>query len=182
MKKNKFIIVFTICFLISGLFLIGLFFNTLKDNPLKLKFSIDNEIFTFVPQGWAFFTRNPREAQIIIYKVNELNNLEEINQRHSSYLNIVGLNRRASKIMSELQFIKNKINDSLFVNTKWNYQKSNFNKIPNTTTEVKNQFKDPILCGEFVVVFQKAVPWAWSRDLYKIQMPAKIIRLKIICD
>lgn len=181
-NNNKFTIVFIICFLISSLFLMGMFFNTLKVNPVKLKINLDNKVFTFVPQGWAFFTRNPREAQIILYKVDEFNNLKEIKQRHSSYRNIFGLNRRASKIMSELQFIKKDVNDSLFNNTKWNYQEAILNKIPSNFIEVTNQLEEPILCGEFVVVFQKAVPWAWSRNLSKIEMPAKIIRLKIICD
>ena len=41
---------------------------------------------------------------------------------------------------------------------------------------------DPLLCGEYLLVFQKPVPWAWSKSLKKIEMPAKIIRFKILCN
>jgi len=182
MKNSIYLIFFISCSLITLLFVIGMFFNTIKVNPIKLKMDLDNKVFTFVPQGWAFFTRDPREAQITIYKKNDKDQFVEINQRHSSVRNMFGLNRRASKIMSELQFIKKQINDTLFINTKWNYQENIQGKIPNSIIPVKNKIKHPILCGEYVVAFQKAVPWAWSQNIEQIKMPCKVIRIKIQCQ
>jgi antimicrobial peptide system SdpA family protein len=181
-KKYSYILTFSFCFSFCLFFVSGLFFYTMPDNPVKLNVNLDNNLFTFVPQGWAFFTRNPREAQIVIYKRNNMNQFEEINQRHSSFHNFFGLNRRASKIFSELQFIKSKINDTLYENSQWNYQENLRSKIPNRVINVRNQMINPILCGEYIVVYQKFVPWAWTKSLNKIQMPAKIIRLNIECD
>ena len=181
-KEKSYLIIFILCSIFSFLFIAGVFIYTVENNPIKLNINLENKIFTFVPQGWAFFTRNPREAQIVIYKKNKTNDLEEIDQRHACIGNLFGLNRNASKIMSELQLIKNKINDSLYQNTQWNYQNNIYTDISLKAFSVKNQMKKPILCGEYIVVFQKAVPWAWSKSLYKIKMPAKIIKLKISCD
>ncbi|QTY27747.1 SdpA family antimicrobial peptide system protein [Flavobacterium sp. CS20] len=180
-NKSKFLISFIVCSICTLVFLTGVFLYSMESNPIKLNIDLEHKIFTFVPQGWAFFTRNPREAQIIIYK-KENEQISEIAQRHSAYQNLFGLNRKASKIMSELQFIKNGLNDSLFDNTKWNYQEKIYNKIPTKPICVKNQMEEPILCGNYIIVFQKTIPWAWSKSIEKIEMPAKIINLNIECD
>ncbi len=181
-KGKSYFITFAICSIFTFAFISGVFFYTVRENPVKLNINLENKLFTFVPQGWAFFTRNPREAQIVIYKKNSDNRFEEISQRHSSYQNIFGLNRTASKVMSELQFVKRQINDSLYKNTMWSYQRGLYSKVAMNAIPVQNQMKDPILCGEYVVVYQKAIPWAWSRSLNRIKMPAKIIRLNIKCN
>jgi len=181
-KEKSYIIVFMLCSIFTFLFIAGVFLYTVENNPIKLNVNLENKIFTFVPQGWAFFTRNPREAQIVLYKRNEFNKFEEIDQRHACIGNLFGLNRSASKIMSELQLIKNKTNDSLYKNTQWNYQNNIYTDVSIKAVSVKNQMKNPILCGEYIVIFQKAVPWAWCKSLYKIKMPAKIMKLNITCD
>lgn len=178
-KEISYLLTFLVCFVVSFLFVFSVFLNTLEVNPVKLNIDLDNKIFTFVPQGWAFFTRNPREAQIVLYQKNKNNELIEIPQRHSSCNNLFGLNRKASKLMSELQFIKSKVDVNLYYNTRWNYQENIYSQIPNKMVIIKNQMADPILIGEYVVVFQKAVPWAWTKSIHDIKMPAKIIRLKI---
>lgn len=188
MQRSKFLngksyfLTFAICSIFTFVFISGVFLYTVQENPIKLNINLENKLFTFVPQGWAFFTRNPREAQIVIYQKNTDNTFEEISQRHSSYKNLFGLKRRASKIMSELQFIKREINDSLYQNTMWSYQEKLYTKLPLSLISVQNQMKDQVLCGEYIVIYQKAVPWAWSRSLHTIKMPAKIIRLNIKCN
>jgi len=177
--------IYNLCFITSLFvfifFVFSLFFYTIKVNPVKLKTELSQTAFTLLPQGWAFFTRSPREAQVLIYKSDYNKNFKEVNQRHSSYKNIFGLNRQASKMIAELQFIKKEINDTLYTKTEWNYQANNFGLIPTSVIDVKNQFKDPLLCGEYLLVFQKSIPWAWSKNIEKIKMPSKIIRIKIEC-
>lgn len=181
-QGKSYFLTFAFCSIFTFAFISGVFLYTVRENPIKLNINLENKLFTFVPQGWAFFTRNPREAQIIIYQKKSDNRFEEISQRHSSYHNIFGLKRTASKVMSELQFVKRKINDSLYQNTMWSYQRELYSKVSLESITVQNQIKDPILCGEYLVVYQKAVPWAWSRSLDRIKMPAKIIRLNIKCN
>lgn len=178
-KDKSYILIFITFSLLTFTFIAGLFLNSIDTNPIKLKIDLNNKVFTFVPQGWAFFTRNPREAQIVLYKKTNKNKLEVINQRHSSYLNLFGLNRKAAKMIIEVAFLKEKTNDHLFQNTRWNYQGNIYSKIPSKCYKIKNQLKDSYLKGEYVIVYQKPVPWAWSKSVNKIKMPAKIIRLNI---
>lgn len=178
-RNINYTVVFCLCSIFTIIFILGVFFNTIENNAVRLKMNIQKTVFTFVPQGWAFFTRDPREAQIVLYKINNKNKLIQIGQRHSSSTNLFGLNRRADKIMFEFALIKEKLKDSQFQNTRWNYQYKLFSKTPTITYTVKNRLKNPNLKGKYIIIFQKPVPWAWSKRIDKIKMPAKIIRLNI---
>ena len=162
------------CWLIVNIFLI-----TIKGNPIEITNAVDSRVFNLIPQGWAFFTRDPREAQITIYKIENDSILTPYPQRHSSFTNLFGLKRTSSKILTELQLLKLKTTDSLYSNLKWNYQANQYSKIPSEEFEYKNEIFNPILLGNFIVVYQKPVPWAWSKSIEKIKMPSKVIRFKI---
>ena len=108
----------------------SIFYATMPTNPVSIKSNYLEKAITLIPQGWAFFTRDPREAQVLIYEIGKNNALTNLEQKHSSYKNLFGLSRKSSKIMIELQLIKNKLSDSLYQNTKWNYQDNFYTTIP----------------------------------------------------
>jgi antimicrobial peptide system SdpA family protein len=138
-------------------------------------------VFTLVPQGWSFFTRNPREAQAVIYEIKDGVPLP-LDHKHSSIYNFIGLSRRASVIMSEMQVVKAELPDSIYMTTKWSYQENIVGEYPQQPFKVKNKISNPLLCGEYLLIFQKAVPWAWSKSMKSITMPAKVARVKIECN
>lgn len=156
------------------------FFSVIKFNPVQDGF-VRRMVFAIVPQGWSFFTRSPREAQTIIYEISN-NELTLVDHRHSSLRHLIGLNRRASVVMSEMQIVRAELPDSIFMTTEWNYQAGVTGKYPVASSkEVENKLFKPILCGEFLLVFQEPVPWAWSKSLSTIKMPAKAARITITC-
>lgn len=132
------------------------------------------------PQGWAFFTRDPREAQVILYKI-ENNHIKKIPHLHSSAYNFLGLCRTSSIYMHEIQAIRTKLHNNWFSDTYWNYQSNIYGKFPTNSYSLYNDTKKPLLCGEYLLVFQKPVPWAWSSSIENIKMPGKIIRINIKC-
>ncbi len=84
--------------------------------------------------------------------------------------------------MSEMQIVRAELPDSIFMTTEWNYQAGVTGKYPVASSkEVENKLFKPILCGEFLLVFQEPVPWAWSKSLSTIKMPAKAARITITC-
>lgn len=178
-KNNNYIICLVASLVFSTWLIINIFLVTVKGNPIEITNEVDSRVFNFIPQGWAFFTRNPREAQISIYKIENGSILKPYPQRHSSFINLFGLKRTSSKILTELQLIKLKTSDSLYSDMKWNYQVDKYSKLPTKSFEYKNEIFDPILLGNFIVVYQKPVPWAWSKSIKKIKMPSKVIRFKI---
>lgn len=181
LSQIKYVFIALVCFILFIYTFFTLILN-FTQNPIKITNSVNTKLSTLTPQGWAFFTRSPREAQIIIYSVADDGSFSKYQHKHSSLNNLFGLNRKSSKVLGELQMIKSNVADSLFENCKWNYQKLRAFKIPKSTHTIKNIIDEPILCGEFIIIFQKPIPWAWSKSIDRIEMPAKIIRLNIDCE
>lgn len=178
--QNKNYIIYLVTSLaVSFWLIINIFLVTVKGNPIEITNEVHSRVLNFIPQGWAFFTRNPREAQIIIYKIDNDSIIKPYPQRHSSFTNLFGLKRTSSKILTELQLLKLKTSDSLYSDMEWNYQINKLEKFTTKSFEYKNEIFDPILLGEFIVVYQKPVPWAWSKSIKEIKMPSKIIKFKI---
>lgn len=182
LKKYSYTVVYTIS-LCSCILLVSIvYIVSMQENPVVLTSKNDSKIITFLPQGWAFFTRNPREAQIIIYELKN-GQIYEIPQKHSSYKNLLGINRKASKILSELQIILlENVKKEDYVDLQWNYQANVYDAIPTKTIHCKNKMNNPLLCNQYLVIFQKPVPWAWSKSLDKIKMSAKGIIINVECS
>lgn len=177
-KELKYTMSYILALCISIFLIINIYFASMVESPISLTNSVNDNFSTFIPQGWAFFTRDPREAQILIYKI-EKGKIEPIEQKHSSIYNLIGINRKASKILSELQMLIYKIDKKNFVNLKWNYQTCTYDYKTINPIILKNEFLKPILKGEYLIVFQKPVPWAWSKSIDNIKMDAKGIKIKV---
>lgn len=80
---------FSILFIFLLMVLIILI-NTINYNALSDRLNFRKAVFTFSPQGWAFFTRNARESQVILYTLNE-NRIVDVNKRHSDISNLLVL-------------------------------------------------------------------------------------------
>lgn len=179
----RYSLVFVLCALFCAAVASVAFINALPLNPARLQLSFVKETFTLIPQGWAFFTRSPREAQVLLYAASPEapGRLTPVKHQHAAAYNAFGLNRRSTQIMSELQMIKSKLADSLFITTNWNYQRGLYGPIPDKAVEVENIMGSQLLCGEYVLVFQEVIPWAWASSMDKIKMPAKAIKLNVVC-
>ena len=113
-----------------------------------------------MPQGWAFFTRNARENQISIYKI-ENNDLIYLNE--SSSLNprlIFGLKRTNRRISLAMGTIINKP-------IKWKpFSNKNNLLIDKQFDQFKiirqddSQFKE----GKYVLISEERIPWAWAKN------------------
>ena len=113
-KTNSYITLLIISLVISAWLIVNIFLITVKGNPIEITNEVDTRVFNFIPQGWALFTRDPREAQILIYRIENDSILKPYPQRHSSFTNLIGLKRTSSKILTELQLLKLKTTDSLY--------------------------------------------------------------------
>lgn len=181
-NKYKYTITFVIVcfFMVNLIFLI--FISSIPFNPIQYKLSfVKNKVFTFTPQGWAFFTRNPREEQIYIYRIDNNGRLSRINQKHSNFDNIMGLDRKVSKISVEVQYLTSNIHKSEYTETIWNYDENIFGKVPSKYISVINPINNPLLCGNYLIVKQKIVPWAWWSTSRKVQMPSTVVKIQTKC-
>ena len=177
--KYKYTLTYSVSIITVVLVSFFVYIYSTRENPILLYNNFNNDVFDVVPQGWAFFTRDPREPQVIIYEIKN-NKIINMEHRHSSYKRIFGLERDYGKLISELQVILSNVKKAEFENYHWNYQSEiNNTYIPKKIHYCKNKYNNPLLTKEYLVVFQKAIPWAWLNSIDKIKMEAKIIRIKI---
>jgi antimicrobial peptide system SdpA family protein len=153
--------------------------SSISYNPIRYQFPNQKKVLSFIPQGWAFFTRSPREAQILVYQIenNKIKNLEI--SRHSSPMNYFGFNRKQTYKMNELQFIIDQFEPKDYTTISWNYKEDLQGEIPTKLHRVSSIFKHSLLKNkEILLVMQEIVPWAWSSKS-NLKMPAKAIKMYI---
>lgn len=139
-------------------------------------------VFGLFPQGWAFFTRSPREAQIQLWKKDEAGRWREIPHYHAHYSNFFGASRHCTRLLAELSTIYQQVDAKAYIDCKSNYQVGRIDCEPEEVVTVDNPFDDPSLCGEYLILCQEIVPWAWAGSLQQIDMDGKAAKIRIQCN
>lgn len=141
----------------------------------------ENRFFKSIfPEGFSFFTRNPREPQVIIYTRDDQ---KEVIERSNSITYYFGFSRYGRALSIELSTIWETVRHQ-----KWldcyigNEQCFNDKILPFYVIE--NSSPSPLLCGEYYLKIVEPIPWAWAQSFKKNNktMPCKAIRLSIKCN
>ena len=108
-----------------------------------------------LPQGWGFFTRNPREDQYILHKYSvTASSLSQVSIKNTSYKNLLGLSRYSRRVNMELQRVLYHIPDS-------SYKESiNWNNKTLVEKDIGLWYLDT---GKYVVQKFRLPPWAWAK-------------------
>ncbi|WET67880.1 SdpA family antimicrobial peptide system protein [Sphingobacterium sp.] len=110
------------------------------------------------PQGWGFFTKNPREALVDVYFVDSHDTLK-VNFKNFSKENYFGLSRKSRYLNYELSLMLNEISRS-----SWQQQISN-KYFPNqlqADTVIMKQRLSYFKPGEYYFVQHKQIPLLWQ--------------------
>ncbi len=133
---------------------------------------------SFFPEGFGFFTRDPQEARLYIYKL-ENGQIIPLSRPNATFGHLFGISRKGraqnielGQLLGQLQKMpwrecKNSLAEC--VSPEWPENK------------IKNHNIYPLLCGDIIIQVKKPIPWAWHRD-FKAQMPSEIIKVTILCD
>ncbi|WP_160505963.1 SdpA family antimicrobial peptide system protein [Streptomyces sp. BA2] len=144
--------------------------------PVKTAFS------AFVPQGWAFFTKDPQSEQFGAYRPRgggaRPENLSLTPQGRAE--NLFGLSRRQRAQGPEEALLASKVRH-------WQTcQGSNDDCLRGAAarhaTAVTNPSPLPSLCGDIIVTNQRAVPWANRELLSETSRVTRAAHLRIRCD
>jgi antimicrobial peptide system SdpA family protein len=173
-KKNKFYFLLNLS--LSTIFVLLVFINSIGYNLLTINKKWAIEFQYLFPQGWAFFTKDPRGEQTYIYNLNK-SEMKLLNLRNSAKESCFGISRKNRIILIEEFQIINQIDS-----TKWKIINSQedliFFKDTSKSIDIINFVNKPELIGEYIFLKQKTLPWSWSwnKSLY---MPAKAIKIKL---
>lgn len=117
------------------------------------------QLNTFFPEGWSFFTRNPREPLLEAYKI-ENNKIIIIPLSNSSFENFFGFSRKSRVKGFEASVIVSDIPSTVWKEDKGtDYAKHINDNIVNVKLKNTNQYFKK---GKYMFVLRKPIPWAWA--------------------
>jgi len=164
---KRFIFYFATIFIVL-FFIFIVFISSLKSTVFDVPFIRKYNISLVSPQGWGFFTRNPRENQFALYLI-EGKDKKLVTFKNASTSNLLGFSRLSRRINLEFQRILIKVNDTLWVDKE---QKS--------TLKVKRDNHFIYLKkGHYIIERSELTPWQYSRfknnyvpkqDLIKVEL------------
>lgn len=150
----------------------------LPPSALELPFAGQQMIRSVLPQGWGFFTRNPREAFPVPYREGRSGQWAETAlSLRSNYLGGFGRRSRVQDIEMGLLLNASSV--------EWapcdGDVSACLQAIGPMVGTVANPSPSPILCGDIGFVTREPIPWAWYRSAETVRMPVKILRLNVTC-
>ncbi|MFJ7747459.1 SdpA family antimicrobial peptide system protein [Peribacillus sp. NPDC097295] len=167
-----------ITFLISILFFFLLFFygimQIMPNNPIKhLPLSNEIHIYSWFPQGWGFYSKDPRDTTFTI--INMQTGELAVQWPNNRVDNLFGINRKGRSQGIEAGRISSKVTVSDWKEVKGDPVKE-LKKMKSIT--VDNDSPNPTILGDVGIIFQESTPWNWAKNKDLI-MPSKIVRVKV---
>ncbi len=137
-------------------------------------------IMSLIPEGWGFFTKNPREPEMQIATLRDgtMQNLNIVSSFQFRYA--FGLNRQPRSQGRELDQLLKQLRD---VRLWHNCQTSTVvcaQKL-HVQKRIINTVNPATLCGNLVLFERGPVPWAYRHIKSKENMPSRLTRVEVLC-
>ncbi len=148
-------------------------------NALRLPYETTINVQLWLPQGWAFFTRDPQEDLQLIYVKRRGREWTRADMRvlaESSGMLGFGRSRRAQNM--EASILLAQIPRQWWKPCRGSVQ-SCLDRAP-FAGEIRNPSPQPTILGECGAIVQKPIPWAWSRSNPPITMPCRVVRFRVV--
>lgn len=150
-----------------------------SNSPVRLDRQMVKSLIAVSPQGWGFFTRNPRERQYRVYEKSDSSWVRFL-QTNAHRNHLFGIRRTGSAQGMELgRLLRSAPGDS------WVHGRVRFDEAPSRdevpAVPIQNVIQRPTMCGEFMIVHQEPVPWAWSKSRHRLAIPASFLRVTSNC-
>jgi|SRR5690554_1052686 antimicrobial peptide system SdpA family protein len=162
-------------FIVLFVSLVGI--SVFDEEKMVLNKNIRQAINSLMPQGWGFFTKDPREFQYIFYEISDKEIIKKVTIKNNSFENSFGLSRKSRRIGMEQSIITSQIKDSLWTK----HRNFEILQIPSENRVIIENKKmiNYIKKGDYVIIRKEIVPWAWINEVSKDKEYYEITRIKI---
>jgi len=156
-----------IVFFLFGFFLsISIVFYTLllnvHENPITTSYQLENEQYqSLFPQGWAFFTRSPKEFQLSLYEISEAKYVL-IDLKNAQAKQYFGLNKSNRIVHHKLIQIAREIPNEHWV--PYSERINNINIDSVNEYKLKSHLKE-LPTGKYLIKTEKPLAWTWFSTL-----------------
>jgi antimicrobial peptide system SdpA family protein len=151
----------------------------LHDSPMRIGMLNGLAVTAIVPQGWAFFTRDPQEASWLVYRPDGDRWVRALGTNSDAQY-LFGLDRTQRAQEMELQSLLGQVPSSAWVSGRSKVSGPSAGEIRRVVA-VNNTAPRPSICGEVAVHKRETIPWAWSRSRATIAMPSTTARMHVRC-
>ncbi len=147
-------------------------------NPIQTPHKVRSSAFSISPQGWGFFTRNPREDMSDIYAIAEDKQLKKMILPNASAKYFYGFNRGIRFGGSRLGVFMEQVPEKQWKNFN-DFYSIILDSVP--VVAVSNPYKTKIFFDNtsYLITLTKRVPWAWSKHKKSEDMPLKAVIVKV---
>lgn len=154
--------------------------HSLPHNPVGGAIPDRIGIRIFIPEGWAFFTKDPRDRQFQVFSERGGRWVPAMRMPVARPGNLFGIDRAARAQGVELGMILQKVPDAAWAECA--SDDAVCLRAASADFEIRNDLPTPTLCGRIGIVLREPVPWAWRSSRDEIHMPALAARLRIRCS
>lgn len=150
----------------------------MPDNPLRISRAVKENLTVLLPQGWVFFTRDPREPSDRLY-LRTTPCCRQVVQSNGDLANMFGLNRDSRALSVELGALISQVPASSWRQCRGDLETC-IVKSEAPAAPVRNASTSRQLCGEVLVHRSKPIPWAWSANEH-VDPPYSLARMNVSC-
>ena len=140
------------------------FISTLSQNVIPVSAEEKNVIKFFFPQGWGFFTKDPREDKYKLYKLIAGNSPKLINYKITSIENLLGLSRKGNRICIEMIRIQNQLPKATeWIESKLDIDQYDFSQQEFKLIDINEEDYYYINPGKYLIKQYQITPWNWLK-------------------
>jgi sporulation delaying protein A len=169
-----------VLFACCGLWVVANLSVFVSDSPIDLGYRRRTVVQALSPQGWAFFTRDPRESweKVFLVRHGRLEPANPADARGMPWRGAIRGTRNRGIVLSHV--IQAVPADA------WQECKKSvtacWKAYSATPVPVRVEVHDNTgLCGQALLQKQPTLPWAWRRASGRTHMPSRIALVKIDC-
>ena len=174
MKKKFFIFICSLQLIFFAIYILVSFSCFISENPFSPPKNIKKALFKIAPQGWGFFTRDPREKVSLIFTVNSNKSLELSVQPNGASNNLFGLSRKNRRGHLEFMRLLGRIPE-----TAWKIYNEEGIKLPEeyNIVELNSEKYDYYFfrTGIYLVVKYDKTPWAYLENNIKFNSKKEFV-------
>lgn len=175
-KKSSFL--GALCVIIIAFEILVIFYSvivSLPPNPLSLNKNQSEFIQGFIPQSWGFYSKDPTEAELNVYSMEDNDELIWPNNRVK---NVFGLYRYGRAQGTELGLLQAEVPPEAWVSCENDSVSCLLNE---SKTSIENKTPNPTLCGDIGIAMEEPIPWSWSKNSDQVSMPSQVVRISVKC-
>ena len=130
------------------------------------------------PEGWAFFTKSPREAETVAYRRKGDRWVTAVSP-NAHPVHLFGVRRSARVAGIELSDLMRRMPRGHWTPATTEEREATVRRL--RPLRLASRAERPAVCGMLLLESREPIPWAWSRA-ETVRMPARRALLEVQCD